>query len=72
MITGEERLRENLTICTATSCSTTAARRRTQIERADAVARELGDVQRISTPGRHGSWRGSMRRFRGKKLEPSR
>jgi len=55
MITGEERLRENLTDLYSNLVFYDGGPSQTQIERADAVARELGDVQRISTPGRHGS-----------------
>ncbi len=46
MITGEERLRENLTDLYSNIVFYDGGPSQTQIERADALARELGDVMR--------------------------
>jgi len=46
MITGEERLRENLTDLYSNIVFFDGGPTQTQIERADAIAREIIDVQR--------------------------
>jgi len=70
MITGEERLRENLTDLYSNLVFYDGGPSQTQIERADAVARELGDVQRDFDAWTTRELAGINAALRGKKLEP--
>jgi hypothetical protein len=70
MITGEERLRENLTDLYSNIVFYDGGPTQTQIERADAVARELGDVQRDFDAWTTRELVGINAALRGKKLEP--
>ena len=70
MITGEERLRENLTDLYSNIVFYDGGPSQTQTERADALARELGDVV-----GDFDAWAtrelvGINAALRSKKLEP--
>jgi hypothetical protein len=70
MITGEERLRENLTDLYSNIVFFDGGPTQTQIERADALARELGDVQRTFDAWTTRELAGINTALRGKKLEP--
>ena len=70
MITGEERLRENLTDLYATIVSYDGGPTQTQIERADALARELGDVVRDFDAWTTRDLAGINAALRTKRLDP--
>src|SRR5256886_5651141 len=70
MITGEERLRENLTDLYSNLVFYDGGPTQTQTERADALARELGDVQRDFDAWIARELTGINTALRGKKLEP--
>ena len=70
MITGEERLRENLTDLYSNIVFFDGGPTQTQIERADALARELADVQRGFDAWVIRELAGINTALRGKKLEP--
>ena len=70
MITGEERLRENLTDLYSNIIFYDGGPSQTQIERADAVARELTDVVRGFDAWATGELAGINAALRSKKLEP--
>src|SRR5436190_1039804 len=70
MITGEERLRENLTDLYSNIVFYDGGPALTQIERADAVERELGDVVRDFDAWATRELTGINAALRGKKLEP--
>jgi hypothetical protein len=70
MITGEERLRENLTDLYGNLIFYDGGPSQTQIERADAIARELGDLTREFDAWITGELAGINTALRGKKLEP--
>jgi hypothetical protein len=70
MITGEERLRENLTDLYSNLVFYDGGPTQTQIERADALARELGDVQRDFDAWATRDLAGINVALRGRKLEP--
>jgi hypothetical protein len=70
MITGEERLRENLTDLYSNIIFYDGGPSQTQIERADAVARELTDVVRGFDAWATRELAGINAALRSKKLEP--
>jgi len=70
MITGEERLRENLTDLYSNIVFFDGGPTQTQIERADAIARELADVQRDFDAWTTRELAGINAALRSKKLEP--
>jgi hypothetical protein len=70
MITGEERLRENLADLYSSIIFYDGGPSQTQIERADAIARELGDVTRDFDAWMTRDLAGINSALRGKKLEP--
>src|SRR5216117_63059 len=70
MITGEERLRENLTDLYGNIVFYDGGPAQTQIERADAIARELTDVVRDFDAWATRELTGINAALRGKKLEP--
>ncbi|PYP40770.1 MAG: hypothetical protein DMD48_02415 [Gemmatimonadetes bacterium] len=70
MITGEERLRENLTDLYSNIVFYDGGPSQTQIERADALARELGDVQRDFDAWATRDLAGINAALRSKRLEP--
>jgi len=70
MITGEERLRENLTDLYSNIVFYDGGPSQTQLERADALARELADVQRDFDAWTTRELAGINAALRSKKLEP--
>src|SRR6266545_980411 len=70
MITGEERLRENLTDLYSNIVFYDGGPTQTQIERADALARELGDVVRDFDAWAARDLPGINAGLRSKRLEP--
>ena len=70
MITGEERLRENLTDLYGNIVFYDGGPTQTETERADAVARELADVTRDFDAWTSRELAGINTALRGKKLEP--
>jgi photosystem II stability/assembly factor-like uncharacterized protein len=70
MITGEERLRENLTDLYGNMVFYDGGPSQTQLERADALARELADVVRDFDAWATRDLAGINNALRGKKLEP--
>ncbi len=70
MITGEERLRENLTDLYGSIIFYDGGPSQTQAERADAVARELGDVMREFDAWMTRDLAGINAALKSKKLEP--
>jgi hypothetical protein len=70
MITGEERLRENLTDLYSNIVFYDGGPTQTEIERADALARELGDVQRDFDAWATRELAGLNAALKSKKLEP--
>lgn len=70
MITGEERLRENLTDLYGNIVFYDGGPTQTEIERADALARELADVQRDFDAWATRDLASINSALRGKKLEP--
>jgi hypothetical protein len=70
MITGEERLRENLTDLYGNIVFYDGGPSQTQSERADALARELGDVAREFDAWAGRDLAGINNALRGKRLEP--
>src|SRR5437773_11682486 len=70
MVTGEERLRENLTDLYGNIIFYDGGPSQTQAERADAVARELGDVMRDFDAWMTRDLAGINTALRSKKLEP--
>ena len=70
MITGEERLRENLTDLYSNTVFYDGRPSQTQLERADALARELGDVIRDFDAWAARDLAGINNALRGKRLEP--
>jgi len=70
MITGEERLRENLTDLYSNIVFYDGGPSQTQTERADALARELGDVVRDFDAWATRDLAGINAALRSKKLEP--
>jgi len=70
MITGEERLRENLTDLYSNMVFYDGGPSQTQLERADALARELADVVRDFDAWATRDLAGINNALRGKKLEP--
>jgi hypothetical protein len=70
MITGEERLRENITDLYGNIIFYDGGPAQTQVERADAIARELGDVMRDFDAWTTRDLAGINTALRGKKLEP--
>src|SRR5881396_1648361 len=70
MITGEERLRENLTDLYSNIVFYDGGPSQTQIERADALARELGDVVRDFDAWATRDLAGINAALRSKRLEP--
>jgi len=70
MITGEERLRENLTDLYSNIVFYDGGPSQTQIERADALARELADVVRDFDAWTTRDLAGINAVLRSKKLEP--
>jgi hypothetical protein len=70
MITGEERLRENLTDLYSSIIFYDGGPSQTQIERADAVARELADVVRAFDAWTTRELGGLNSALKSKKLEP--
>jgi len=70
MITGEERLRENLTDLYSSIIFYDGGPSQAQIERADAVARELTDVTRDFDAWATRDLAALNEALRGKKLEP--
>jgi hypothetical protein len=70
MITGEERLRENLADLYSSVIFYDGGPSQTQIERADAIARELGDLVRDFDAWITRELAGINTALRGKKLEP--
>jgi len=70
MITGEERLRENLSDLYSNIVFYDGGPTQTQIERADALARELGDVVRDFDAWATRELAGLNAALRSKKLEP--
>src|SRR3989442_5740138 len=70
MITGEERVRENLTDLYGNIIFYDGGPSQTQVERADALARELADVVRDFDAWTTHELAGINAALRGKKLEP--
>jgi hypothetical protein len=70
MITGEERLRENLTDLYSNIVFYDGGPTQTEIESADALARELGDVQRDFDAWATRELAGLNAALKSKKLEP--
>ena len=70
MITGEERLRENLTDLYSNIVFYDGGPSQTQVERADAIARELADVVRDFDAWTTRDLAGINAALRTKKLEP--
>jgi len=70
IITGEERLRENLTDLYSSIVFFDGGPTQTQVERADAIARELADVQRDFDAWTTRELAGINAALRSKKLEP--
>jgi len=70
MITGEERLRENITDLYGSIIFYDGGPAQTQVERADAIARELTDVVRDFDAWTARELAGINTALRGKKLEP--
>ena len=70
MITGEERLRENLTDLYSNIVYYDGGPSQTQVERADALARELGDVVREFDTWAGGALTGLNAALAKKRLEP--
>jgi hypothetical protein len=70
MITGEERLRENLTDLYGNIVFYDGRPSQTQVERADALARELADVVREFDAWAARDLAGINAALRGKRLEP--
>jgi hypothetical protein len=70
MITGEERLRENITDLYGNIIFYDGGPSQTQVERADAIARELADVVRAFDAWTTGDLVAINAALRGKKLEP--
>src|SRR5439155_1402192 len=70
MITGEERLRENLTELYSNIVFYDGGPSQTQVERADAIARELADVVRDFDAWTTRDLAGINAALRSKKLEP--
>jgi hypothetical protein len=70
LITGEERLRENLTELYSNIVFFDGGPTQTQVERADALARELADVQRDFEAWTTRELAGINAALRSKKLEP--
>jgi len=70
MITGEERLRENITDLYSSIVFYDGGPTATQVERADAIARELADITRDFDAWSTRELAGINTALRGKKLEP--
>ena len=70
MITGEERLRENITDLYSSVVFYDGGPTATQVDRADAIARELADIMRDFDAWSTRELAGINTALRGKKLEP--